>query len=163
MSRLASAVFAFMLLSGIAGTQSSALPAAARIVQHPLGSYVQVNGAKLWYESEGKGKPLLLIAGGPGMAHDAFHPYFSALANSHRVIYFDAFGRGKSDRAKSPAEYSFNRDVEDVEGLRQALGLGKVMVLGHSYGGMVAQAYALKYPNSISKLVLVEALYNAEM
>jgi proline iminopeptidase len=143
--------------------QSSAPPTLDNQVRHPPGAYVEVNGAKLWYESEGKGEPLLLIAGGPGGTHDSFHPYFCALADSHRVIYFDAFGGGKSGRAKSPAEYTFNRDVEDVEGLRKALGLGKIIVLGHSYGGMVAQAYALKYPNSISKQVLLEALYNAEM
>jgi len=132
-------------------------------IEHLQGDYVMVNGAKLWYESEGKGEPLLLIAGGPGGSHSCFHPYFSALADSYRVIYFDAFGRGKSDHAKSPKEYTFDRDVEDVEGLRKALGLGKINVLGHSYGGMVAQAYALKYPESIKKLILSSTLFSGEM
>ena len=122
-----------------------------------------VNGAKLWYKSEGKGEPLLLIAGGPGSSHSFFHPYFSVLTDSYRVIYFDAFGRGKSDQAKSPKEYTFDRDVEDVEGLRKALGLGKINVLGHSYGGMVAQAYALKYPESIKNLILSSTLFSGEM
>ena len=132
-------------------------------IEHPQGDYVIVNGAKLWYESEGKGEPLLLIAGGPGTSHSCFHPYFSALADSYRVIYFDAYGRGKSDQAKSPKEYTFDRDVEDVEGLRKALGLGKINVLGHSYGGMVAQAYALKYPESIKNLILSSTLFSGEM
>lgn len=70
------------------------------------------------------------------------------MASSVRVISFDAFGRGKSDRAKSASEYTFSRDVADIEGLRVALGLGKIALLGHSYGGMVAQAYALKYLNT---------------
>src|SRR5579863_3813774 len=64
---------------------------------HPKGDYITVNGARLWYESEGSGEALVLIAGGPGISHDYFHPYFSALQDSFRVIYFDAFGRGKSD------------------------------------------------------------------
>jgi proline iminopeptidase len=132
-------------------------------IEHPQGDYVMVNGAKLWYESEGKGELLLLITGGPGTSHSCFHPYFSALADSYRVIYFDAFGRGKSDQAKSPKEYTFDRDVEDVEGLRKALGLGKINVLGHSYGGLVAQAYALKYPESIHKLILSNTLFSGEM
>jgi proline iminopeptidase len=79
------------------------------------------------------------------------------------VIYFDAFGRGKSARAKSPNEYSFDRDVEDLEGLRKALGLNKMTVLGFSYGGMVAQAYALKYPGMVSHLILADTLYSGEM
>jgi pimeloyl-ACP methyl ester carboxylesterase len=52
------------------------------------------------------GPALVLISGGPGISHDYFHPYFSSLANSCRVVYFEALGRGKSDRAKSVHEYS---------------------------------------------------------
>jgi proline iminopeptidase len=132
-------------------------------IKHAPGDFVTVNGAKLWYESEGTGEPLVLIAGGPGGAHGYFHPFFSSLAASNRIIYFDAFGRGKSDRAKSPAEYTFTRDVDDVEGLRQGLGLGKINLLGHSYGGMVAQAYALKYPESVKRLILADTLFSGEM
>jgi len=133
------------------------------IIKHPAGAYVTVNGARLWVESEGSGPPILIIPGGPGSPHDYFHPFFSALSGTNRVLYFDAFGRGKSDRARDPKEYTFDRDVEDIEGLRVALGLGKIAVLGHSYGGMVAQAYALRYPQSVSKLVLVCTLYSGEM
>ncbi|HNR66615.1 MAG TPA: alpha/beta fold hydrolase [bacterium] len=125
--------------------------------------FVLVNGANLWYEIEGRGEPLLLIAGGPGSAHDVFSPHFSALADANRIIYFDAYGRGKSDRAKSPRGYAFARDVEDVEGIRKALNLGKINVLGHSYGGLVAQAYALRYPESVDKLILANTLFSGEM
>lgn len=126
------------------------------------GDYALVNGSKLWYGSEGKGLPLVLIAGGPGASHVYLYPYFSPLADTQRVIYSDAFGRGKSDRAKSPKEYTFERDVEDVEGLRKALGLGKINLLGHSYGTLVAQAYALKYPGSVNKLILANSYISAE-
>lgn len=132
-------------------------------VVHPPGAYATVNGAKIWYETEGSGEPLILVSGGPGFSHSYFHPYFSELANSYRVIYMDSFGRGRSDRAKNPDEYTFNRDVEDLEGFRRALGLGKINVLGHSYGGMVALAYALRFPGSIGKLILVDAFFSAEM
>ena len=94
-------------LLGVLLAVPCAQPIAAVPVVHPHGDYVKVNGAKIWYESEGSGEPLLLIAGGPGFSHSYFHPYFSTLANSFRVIYFDAFGRGKSDRAKNPVEYTF--------------------------------------------------------
>jgi proline iminopeptidase len=130
---------------------------------HPKGDYVSVNGARLWYESEGTGPALVLISGGPGISHDYFHPYFSSLANSYRVVYFDALGRGKSDRANSPKEYTLSRDVDDLEGLRKALGLGRINLLGHSYGGVVAQAYALRFPAFLQRLILVDTFFSAEM
>lgn len=132
-------------------------------IEHPKGNFVSVNGVKLWYESEGTGDPLILIAGGPGDSHSYFHPYFSSLADSFRVIYFDSFGRGKSDTAINKREYTFEKDVEDLEGLRKALGLGKISLLGHSYGGMVAQAYALKYSSNINKLILANTFFSGEM
>lgn len=124
--------------------------------------YVEVNGARLWYKIEGSGEPLLLIAGGPGVPHTYFQPFFSVLADSFRIVYFDAFGRGKSDRAASPSEYTFERDVQDIEALRGQLKLGKIRVLGHSYGGLVAQAYALQFPESVNKLILANTLYSGE-
>jgi proline iminopeptidase len=130
---------------------------------HPKGDYVSVNGARLWYESEGTGPALVLISGGPGISHDYFHPYFSSLANSYRVVYFDALGRGKSDRANSPKQYTLSRDVDDLEGLRKALGLGRINLLGHSYGGVVAQAYALRFPAFLQRLILVDTFFSAEM
>lgn len=130
---------------------------------HPPGAYVTVNGIKLWYESEGTGQPLVLIPAGPGVPHGYFHPHLSPLAKSYRVIYYDAFGTGKSDRAHGNQTYTFARDVENLEGLRKALGLGKIDVLGHSYGGMVAQAYALSYPESVRKLILADSSWGGEM
>jgi proline iminopeptidase len=130
---------------------------------HPSGSFLTVHGATLWTESEGQGEPLVLIAGGPGLSHDYFHPYFSGLARSFRIIYFDGLGRGRSERAKSPADYSFARDVEDLEGLRKALGLTRIHLLGHSYGALVAQAYAARYPATTGKLVLVNGVFTGKM
>ena len=131
-------------------------------LKHPPGDFVQVNGKTIWYESEGKGEPLLLIAGGPGFSHAYFHPFFSALASSNRIIYFDAYGTGKSERAKSAKEYSLSQDLEDVESLRKALKLDKVTVLGHSYGGFVAQLYAVKYPKSVKRLVLANTFLSGD-
>ena len=85
------------------------------------------------------------------------------LLKINKVIYFDAFGRGKSSRAKDKTEYSFQRDVDDLEGLRKALGFDKWSVLGHSYGGMVAQAYAIQHPDKVDKLILSDTFYDGEM
>jgi proline iminopeptidase len=48
------------------------------------------------------------------------------------LVYYDAFGRGKSDTAKVVTEYSLERDIEDLEGLRKAMGFSKINILGHS-------------------------------
>jgi proline iminopeptidase len=129
---------------------------------HPAGDFIQVNGKKIWYESEGAGEPLILIAGGPGFSHAYFHPFLSGLADSFRVIYFDAYGTGKSDRAKSKKEYSLAAAVEDLEALRKSLKLEKINVLGHSYGGFVAQIYAVKYPNSVKRLIPANTFASGE-
>ncbi len=130
---------------------------------HPPGEMISVNGAKIWYESEGQGEPLVLIAGGPGDSHTYFHPHMSQLATDFRVIYFDAYGRGKSDRSADPEDYTFARDVADLEGLRQALGLDRMHLLGHSYGGVVAQAYALEHPEYLRSLILSNTFHSGEM
>lgn len=129
---------------------------------HPPGKYVTVNGAKLWVEITGKGEPLFLIAGGPGFAHVYMHP-FDGLQDSCTLVYIDLFGRGKSDTAKDVKEYSMNRDVEDIEGLRKALGYDKINILGHSYGSMVAQLYSIKYGEHLNHLILAGAIFNNKM
>ncbi len=87
-------------------------------------------------------------------------PGFDSLAKDNEIIYFDAFGRGKSDTAKDVKEYSLARDIEDIEGLRIALHFDKINVLGHSYGGLVAQGYALKYPSHVSHLILANTFHS---
>jgi proline iminopeptidase len=130
---------------------------------HPPGEYVTVNGARLWVESEGHGVPVILIAGGPGLAHDVFHPFFSSLAGRCRLIYYDGFGRGKSARADRPARYTFSRDVEDLDGIRKALGLAKVSLFGHSYGGLVALAYAFEHPEAVGKVAVANSMFSGRM
>ena len=135
---------------------------AAGTVDHPAGAHVEVRGARLWVEREGKGEPLVLVAGGPGLSHAYFHPWFAQLGQGFEVIYFDALGCGKSSRASSPAQYSLADDVENLEALRKALAVGSINVLGHSYGGMVALAHAAKYPQSVRRLVLANAVASGE-
>lgn len=123
------------------------------------GQYVTVNGARLWVVTVGKGAPLIFVSGGPGGAHVGLRR-FDSLAKDNMLIYYDAFGRGKSDTAQKVEEYSLERDIEDLEGLRKALKLDKINLLGHSYGGVVVQGYALKYPDRISHLVLANTFHS---
>src|ERR1044071_7593236 len=97
------------------------------------GKYFTVNGAKLWVGTVGKGEPLIIIPGGPGGAHPGLRRFDSLAKSNIQLIYFDAFGRGKSDTAKDVKEYTLERDIEDIEGLRKAMHLNKISLLGHSY------------------------------
>jgi proline iminopeptidase len=129
---------------------------------HTDGKYVTVDGAKLWVVLVGKGEPLIIIPGGPGNNHYGYRR-FDSLASNNLIVYFDAFGRGKSDTAKDISEYTLARDIEDIEGLRVALGFDKINVLGHSYGGVVAQGYALKYPEHVKHLILANTFHSYVM
>ena len=128
------------------------------------GKYITVNGAKLWVVVVGKGEPLIIIPGGPGGNHLGYRVFDSlAVKGNIQIIYFDAFGRGKSDTAKVPSEYTLARDVEDIEGLRTALHLSKVSLLGHSYGSLVAQGYAVKYANNVGHLIIANGFHSYAM
>jgi proline iminopeptidase len=116
--------------------------------------FVDANGVLVYYKSIGSGPPLLVVHGGPGASHDYFLPYFLPLARTHRVVFIDERGSGRSQKLEDAKLYTVEAMVEDTEAVRRALGLGRVALLGHSYGGVLAQAYALKYQRYLSKLLL---------
>ncbi len=95
-----------------------------------------------------------VLHGGPGGDHSGFKPAFSPLAERMQLIYVDHRGLGRSARGPQ-ASYTLDNNVEDLEALRLYLGLGKVVVIGVSYGGMVALAYASRYPESVSHLIAI--------
>ncbi|MEI9947212.1 MAG: alpha/beta hydrolase [Chitinophagaceae bacterium] len=124
------------------------------------GKYYTVNGAKLWVVTVGKGEPMILIAGGPGGVHRGLRSFDSLAKSNIQLIYFDGFGRGKSDTAKDVKAYTLERDIDDIEGLRKAMNLNKISLLGHSYGGVVAQGYAVKYGQNLSHLILANSFHS---
>jgi proline iminopeptidase len=129
--------------------------AASAPVNYPMQEgYVDANGVLLYYLAFGEGPPLVVVHGGPGASHDYFLPHLVPLARHHRLVFLDERGSGKSSKLEDPSGYTVEAMVEDVEALRQALGLGRIDLLGHSYGGVLAQAYALKYQEHLSHLVL---------
>jgi len=126
--------------------------------------YAPVNGIKLFFDVEGSAyvaagstlaerPPLFVLHGGPGCDHSYFKPWLSPLTEHVQLIYVDHRGNGRSDRADS-STYTIEQMADDLDALRAYLGLERVMVLGHSFGGMVAQVYALRYGETLSKLIL---------
>ncbi len=126
---------------------------------HKDGKYYTVNGAKIWVVSFGKGDPIFFIAGGPGGAHPGLRA-FDSLSTTNTLVYFDGFGRGKSDTAKVVTEYSLERDISDLEELRKAMGFSSINILGHSYGGLVAQGYAIKFPQNTKHLIIANSFHS---
>ena len=119
--------------------------------------HVDVGGCRLYCELAGKGTPVVLVHGGPGSTHHLFHPAFSRASAFAKVVYYDQRGCGLSDYKKGGG-YTVDQAVADLDALRKALRIGRWVVLGHSYGGLLAQCYALKYPRRAAGLVLVCAL-----
>lgn len=143
----------------IEGKLITEIPAAVRWCDRiPLErKRIDVGDCRLYVEEEGKGVPLVLINGGPGGTHHGFHPWFSRAKGFARVIYYDQRGCGLSDWKPGPG-YSVEQAVEDLEGLRRALGIRRWVVLGYSYGGFLAQYYAISHPENVAGLVLVSAM-----
>lgn len=97
---------------------------------------------------------LFVLHGGPGGDHLRFKQHSLELQEAAQVVFIDHRGCGRSKKTHQ-REYTLENNIEDVEALRQHLGLERICVLGTSYGGMVAQGYALRYPKRLAKLVLV--------
>jgi proline-specific peptidase len=116
--------------------------------------YVDANGVMIYYKIFGRGNPLVVVHGGPGASHDYFLPYLTPLARHYQLVFIDERGSGRSQTLEDVSAYTVENMVEDVEVVRQALSLGQISLLGHSYGGVVAQAYALKYQKNLSRLIL---------
>src|SRR5664279_6279579 len=122
--------------------------------------FVDANGVMIYYQAFGKGDPLLIVHGGPGASHDYFLPYLLPLARTNRLIFIDERGSGRSQKIENVSDYTVENMVEDVEAVRKELNLGRISLLGHSYGGVLAQAYALKYQENLSHLILCSTFHS---
>ena len=127
--------------------------------------YAKIRDTEIYFDIEGLGlvpdgsgmreKPVaFLVHGGPGADHSAYKPTFSSLSRKLQLVYFDHRGQGRS--ARGPKEtYTLDNNVEDMEALRQYLGLDKIVAIGTSYGGMVALSYAVRYPQNVQYLIAI--------
>ena len=127
--------------------------------------YIQANGVSHFYKIVGKGEPFIVLHGGPGMYHDELYPFFLDFAKSHKVIFYDQRGNGKSIMEKiDSSNFTVELMVEDLEELRKQLGLGRLNIIGHSWGGLLAMYYAVQYPTHVNRLILVDsAPVNSEL
>ena len=115
------------------------------------------HGVKLMYETQGDGDEVIIVVhGGPGIPHEYFHPMLSNLSKYSKLVYFDR--RADIQSRQHPEKMaSVIEMADDIDALREALGLNRVTVLGHSFGGAIALNYALRYPANVKRLLLISA------
>jgi proline iminopeptidase len=116
--------------------------------------YVDTGGAIVYYTTIGTGPPVVLLHGGPGTTHEYFLPYLLPLARDRQLVLIDERGSGRSQQLEDHAQYNLAAMASDVEAVRVTLDLGKIDLLGHSFGGILAQAVAIDYPAGIRRLIL---------
>jgi proline iminopeptidase len=121
--------------------------------------FVEVMGFKLFYRSFGVGDDVLLcLHGGPGIPHYYLLPLAKLASDGRRVVFYDQLGVGSSEKPDDISLFNIERGADEVEGVRKALDLGKVNLLGSSYGGALALQYALKYQKHLKKLIIASGL-----
>ena len=120
---------------------------------------MKIRDVSLYVEVIGQGEPLLLMHGGPGLDHVSLRP-FRALADRHTVVFYDHRCNGRSTGAPVTS-MTWENLTADADALRAELGFERWVVLGHSFGGHVALEYALRYPERVSRLVLLDTAGDA--
>src|SRR5215467_105222 len=121
----------------------------------PRESRVVVERASLYVREVGQGQPIIVLHGGPDFDHSYLLPDLDRLAKSFRLIYYDQRGRGKSADQVSPADVTLTSDLDDLDKVRQQSHLESVALLGHSWGAVLALEYALRHPERVSRMILM--------
>lgn len=117
-----------------------------------------INGTSLYYHAIGNGDPVIVIHGGPVLDQSYMFDHFKELAKTHRLIFYDQRASGRSTAEVDTASMTLKNLIDDIDQLRQQLGLDQVHILGHSWGGMLAAQYAIEYPLKVKSLVLCDAM-----
>ena len=117
--------------------------------------FAAVNGIQLYYETAGKGRPVVFVHGF-GCGIRSWDPQVSALTRSHKVIAYDVRGHGLTEAPPAPAAYSQPTSIEDLRQLLGVLKVRRTAVVGLSMGGNIALNFALTYPTLVSALVVAD-------
>jgi len=120
--------------------------------------FLEVQGARLFYKLLGEGVPVVVVHGGPTLDHGYLLPGMERLARQHRLIFYDQRLSGRSDVRVDSSTVSFEGFVADIEGVRRHFGLERMHLLGHSWGGLLAQLYATKHPERLESLILLNPM-----
>lgn len=118
--------------------------------------YAEVNGVKLHYVCSGSGKLMLFLHGFPEFWYE-WKNQLAEFGQDHFAVAPDMRGYNLSDKPESLADYQVDVLVDDVKALADHLGYSKLTLIAHDWGGAIAWVFALKYPNYLDKLVIINA------
>ena len=122
----------------------------------PYSGYVEVDKGKLYYQKLGKGEPMVVLHGGPGLDQSYLLPQMMELAKNHEVIFYDQRGSGRSvDALSNASTLNIDQFTKDLEALRAKFKLKKMILVGHSWGGLLAMNYSVTHPSKVSALILI--------
>ncbi|HKC14018.1 MAG TPA: alpha/beta fold hydrolase [Vicinamibacteria bacterium] len=121
----------------------------------PREARVRVGKADLYSREIGQGQPVIVLHGGPDFDHRYLLPEMDRLADSLRLIYYDQRGRGRSGDRVRPEDVTLESEMGDLDTVRRHFGLGSVAILGHSWGTVLALEYAIRHPDRVSHLILM--------
>ena len=118
-------------------------------------SRIPVGRTSLYARAVGQGAPVIVLHGGPDFDHSYLLPEFDRFAGTWRLIYYDQRGRGRSADGVQPSDVTLESDLADIDTVRQHFNLARSILLGHSWGTVLALEYALRHPDRVSQLVLM--------
>src|SRR4051812_3661863 len=126
-------------------------------IPRPAGRWLAgAGGVQLWMTSSGVGSDTVVVVHGfPGFDHAYLAADLAPLARGRRLIFYDLRGGGRSSPVSDDSALGLASHVRDLEALRQALGLERMELLGHSGGAAIAAGYAAEHPDRVERLVLI--------
>lgn len=120
--------------------------------------YLNVNGSQVYYKTVGEGEPMIIVHGGPVLDHSYLLPHLESLAKNFQLIFYDQRAAGKSSIDVDTSKMTINAFIDDIELIRKRLGFKKINLLGHSWGGLLAMGYGVKYSQNLDHLVLLNSM-----
>jgi len=120
--------------------------------------YVQADNALLFCRVMGRGDPLIVVHGGPGLSMDYLLPSLEELASDHLVIFYDQRGNGKSTGEINDENINLDKFIDDLRAIQNHFKFKKIGLVGHSWGAYLAMSYATEYTDQVNKLIILNSI-----
>ena len=112
----------------------------------------------LYTSTKGKGAPMIIIHGGPGLSAAYIEDHLDPLSQDFQLIFYDQRNSGRNQIDMDSTKMSLTGFLQDIDVVRQSYGYDKVHILAHSWGGLLGMQYALHYPQHVDKLILANSI-----
>jgi len=118
----------------------------------------EINGTELYYKVVGQGEPILIIHGGPGLNHKYLFRNLQFLTDKYQLIFYDQRASGRSSLTLDSNSVTIDNFIQDIDELKNTFGIEKLIIIAHSWGGLLAMKYAIKHPEDTKLLILINSV-----